>query len=226
MLRRHIGDGAEGGAGGGEEILGEIDAASLGRRAFRERDPGVFGEAEVEKFGVAASGDENVGRLDFAVDDAFRMSGIESISDLNSRVEKQIQFEGAAGDAFAKRLAFQKLHGDEGAAFVFADFVNCADVGMVQGGSGAGFPPKALEGLAIVGESLGEKLQSNMAAEAEVFGFEYFAHAASAEFAKNAIVRDGFAEQDSPDLGCILRGHGDGVNEVELPVRWRWSWNI
>jgi len=41
-----------------------------------------------------------------AMDDAFRMSSIESIGDLNSRVEKQIQLERAAGDAFAKRLTF------------------------------------------------------------------------------------------------------------------------
>ena len=40
------------------------------------------------------------------MDDAFRMSSIESIGDLNSRVEKQIQLERAAGDAFAKRLTF------------------------------------------------------------------------------------------------------------------------
>jgi hypothetical protein len=99
---------------------------------------------------------------------------------LNSRVEKQIQLERASGDAFAKCLAFQKLHGDEGAAFVLADFVNGADVGMVERGGGAGFALKALESLAIVGESLGEKLQSDMAAETEVFGFEYFAHAARA----------------------------------------------
>jgi len=56
-----------------------------------------------------------------------------------------------------------------------------------------------------------------MSAEAEVFGFEYLAHAAGAELSKNTVVRDGFAEQDSPDWGCILRGHGDGVNEVEFP---------
>jgi len=45
---------------------------------------------------------------------------------------------------------------------------------------------------------------------------KYLAHAAGAELSKNAVVRDGFAEQDSPDWGCILRGHGDGVNEVAL----------
>jgi hypothetical protein len=51
-------------------------AASLGRRAFLHRDAGVFGQAEVEKFGVAASGNENIGGLDVAVDDTFRMSSV------------------------------------------------------------------------------------------------------------------------------------------------------
>ena len=63
---------------------------------------------------------------------------------------------------------------------MFADFVNGADVGMVERGSGAGFALEALEGLAIVGESFREKLQCDMTAETEVFGFEYFAHAAGA----------------------------------------------
>ncbi len=97
-----------------------------------------------------------------------------------SRVEKQIQLERASGDAFAKRLTFEELHGDEGAAFVFADFVDGTDVGMVEGGGGAGFALEALKGLAIVSESLGQKLQCDMAAEAEVFSLEYLAHAAGA----------------------------------------------
>ena len=183
------------------------------------RDAGVFSEAEVEKLGVAASRNENIGGLDVTVDDAFRMSSVESVSDLYSRVEKQIQVERAAGDAFAERLAFQKLHGDESAAFVFADVVDGANVGMVEGGGGASFTLETLEGLTVVGESVGKEFQSDMAAEAEVFRFVDLTHAAGAEFAKNAIVRDGFAEQDSPDWGCILRGHGDGVNEVEFLVR-------
>src|SRR5207245_815016 len=78
--------------------------------------------------------------------------------------EKQVQLERTAGNALAERLALEKLHSDEGAMIVLADFIDGADVGMVEGGSGAGFALEALEGLAIVGEGFGKKLQSDVAA--------------------------------------------------------------
>jgi len=99
---------------------------------------------------------------------------------LDGGVQKKIQLERAAGDAFAKRLTFEELHGDESAAFVFTDVVDGADVGMVERGCGAGFALEALEGLAVVGERLGKKFQSDMAAETKVFGFVDLAHTPSA----------------------------------------------
>ncbi len=135
---------------------------------------------------------------------------------MDGGVEKKIQLEGAAGDAFAERLAFQKLHGDEGAMVVLADFVDGANVGMVQRRGAAGFALEALEGLAIVGKSFGKKLQSDVAAQAEVFGFVDFAHAPGSELAENAIVRDGFAKQDAPAAEGILFGREERVNEVAV----------
>jgi len=43
-----------------------------------------IGEPEIQNLGVAAPGDENVGRLDVTVDDAFCVGGVESVGDLNS----------------------------------------------------------------------------------------------------------------------------------------------
>ncbi len=45
---------------------------------------GDFCEAEVENFCVAAFGDEDVGGLDVAVDDAGAMSGVESVGDFDA----------------------------------------------------------------------------------------------------------------------------------------------
>ena len=76
----------------------------------------------------------------------------------------------------------------------FADVVDGADVGMVQSGSGARFAPEALEGLRIAGDIVGQKFQSDEAAQARVFGFVDDAHAAAAELFDDAVVRDGVAD--------------------------------
>jgi hypothetical protein len=57
-----------------------------------------FGETEIENFDVAALGDENVGGLDVAVDDAFGVRGIEGVRDLNGDVEETIEFDRLTGD--------------------------------------------------------------------------------------------------------------------------------
>ena len=64
-------------------------------------------------------------------------------------------------------LALEALHGDEGDVFVFADFVDGADVGMVEGGGGAGFAAEALQSDGILGERFGEKFEGHGAAEFE-----------------------------------------------------------
>ena len=93
-----------------------------------------------------------------------------------------------------QRVAIEKFHGDEGLAVLLVDFVDGADVGMVQSGGGFGFTLEAGEGLRILGDIVGQEFQSDEAAEFEVFGFVDYAHAAAAEFFEDAIVRDGLSE--------------------------------
>src|SRR6059036_3061974 len=69
-----------------------------------------------------------------------------------------------------------------------------ADVGMVEGGRGAGFTLEAFERLAIARKLLGQKLQGDAAAEARVFGLVHHAHAAAPELLEDAIVGDGLAD--------------------------------
>ena len=78
--------------------------------------------------------------------------------------------------------------------FVLADFVDRADVGMVQGRGGAGFAAKALQGLRILGGVVGKKLQGDEAAEQRVFSFVNDSHAAAAQQFHDAVVGDGLAD--------------------------------
>ena len=155
---------------------------------------GDFRQAEVENLGVSALGDENVGGLDVAMDDAFAVRGVERVGDFDGEAEQDIHFERTAGDAMLQGQAVEILHGDEGLAVLFADVVDGADVGMVQRGSGLGFAAKALQRLAVLGDVFGEELQGDEAIEPGVFGFVDDAHAATAQLFDDAVVRDGLAD--------------------------------
>ena len=65
---------------------------------------------------MAAVGDENVGGLDVAMDDAFGVGGIEGIGDFDGDGEEGFDLDRAAGDAVLEGCAFEVLHGDEGLA--------------------------------------------------------------------------------------------------------------
>jgi len=55
-------------------------------------------------------------------------------------------------------LAVEKLHHHEGLAFVLADLVDGADVGVVERRGSARFAPEALQRLRIAGNVLGQEL--------------------------------------------------------------------
>ena len=43
--------------------------------------------------------DKNIGRLDVPVNDAFRVSGVQSIGNLNSQSEQNFRLDGLSADA-------------------------------------------------------------------------------------------------------------------------------
>ena len=92
-----------------------------------------------------------------------------------------------------ERLALEQFHGDERAAFEFADIVNGADVGMIQRRGGAGFAAESLDGLGVLGNVVGKKFEGHVAAEARVLGFVDHAHATAAQFFQDAVMGNGAA---------------------------------
>jgi hypothetical protein len=75
---------------------------------------------------VSTLRDENVGRLDVAVDDPFGVRCIQSVCDLNRQSQRLIQRQRLAGNAVFQRFAVEKLHRNEGLSVVFADFMDGA----------------------------------------------------------------------------------------------------
>jgi len=93
---------------------------------------------------VAFFDDENVGGLDVPVDDAFGVSGVEAFGDFDSEVEEAVEVHGLIVDDVLQGEAIEEFHSDEGAGVGFADVINSADVGVVQGGGSFGFAAEAL----------------------------------------------------------------------------------
>ena len=194
LFGRHISDGADGAAWTGE--LCGVHALSGhclgwgGAAAFKA----YFGEAEVENFGVATVGDENICRLDVSMDDALGVRGIQCVGYIDGDGEKKIEFHRSAGDGVLQRLAFKALHGDEGLAIFLADVVNGANVGMIQRGGGLRFALETREGLRVFGDIFREEFEGDEAVQAGVFRFIDHAHAAPAKFFEDAVMGDSLTD--------------------------------
>ena len=96
---------------------------------------------------MPALGDKNVGGFDVAVHDSFAMRSIQGVSDLDPQIHHLFKWQRLAGDAVLQRLAVEKLHRNEGLAAVFTDFMDGANIGMVQGGSSLCFTVEAAQSL-------------------------------------------------------------------------------
>ena len=141
LLGRHVCDRAERSARAGEMFLRK-GGLSLPRNG---RGAGIkLRETEVENLSVTSASDENVGGLDIAMDDIFEMSGIECIRHVNGEREKRLDLQRTICQRVFQCLAIEILHHDEGAALVIADFIDCANVRMIQCGSRTRFTAEAL----------------------------------------------------------------------------------
>ena len=92
--------------------------------------------------------------------------------------------------------------------FVLADFVDGADVGMVQRRGRAGFAAEALESLRVLGRIVRKKFERDEAAEQRVFRLVNDTHATAAEHFRDAVVRDGLADHGWTIIDECALAHG------------------
>src|SRR5208283_2258710 len=135
-------------------------------------------------------GDKQVGRLDVAVHDALGMSGVQRIGNLNRQAGQDLGLDRLFGDTMLQRHAVQKLHGQEGFSVVLTDFVDSADIRMVQGGGRLRLSLEAGQGLRVLSDIIGQKLQGDKAVQAYVLGLVDDTHAAAAELFEDTVMRD------------------------------------
>ena len=110
---------------------------------------------EVQNLGVPALGDEDVRGLDVTMDDAFGVRSVERIGDLDSDGEQRLQIQRTVCRSVLQGAAVEVLHDDERLAVFFANVVDRADIGMVEGGRGLGLTPETLQSLAVLGHVFG-----------------------------------------------------------------------
>ena len=122
------------------------------------------------------------------------MRRIESIRNFDGEREKHLRLQRPPRDAMLQRQPVQKLHGDERLALMLANFVDGADVGMIQCGGSASFAAETFQSLRIAGKVFGKKLECDKATKLRVFGLVHHAHPAAAELFDDAVVRDGLAD--------------------------------
>jgi hypothetical protein len=126
---------------------------------------------------------EDVLRLDVAVDDVFFVGGVECRANLAGDVDHLGQGQLAdPTQSLVQVLAFEQLHDDKRrAVFVLVEVSDLDDVGMAQRRDGLGLVLKALVDLGIRCRLAVQDLDREDAAGADVPSCIDRAHAAAAE---------------------------------------------
>src|SRR6202022_1778651 len=87
-----------------------------------------------------------------------------------------------------ERLPLQQFHGNEGSPIDLVDFMDRADVRVVQRGCSFRLPLETAEGLRVVGEFVWKELQGDVTTELEVFGLVHHAHPPAADLAEDTVM--------------------------------------
>src|SRR5215470_13914101 len=128
------------------------------------------------------------------MNDASGMSGIESVCDLNAQRQDSLGLHRLTSDAVLQGESVQKLHSDERLPALLVNFVNRADVRMVQCGSRLCLALEAGKSLCVLGNVVRQELEGNEAMQLHVVRLVNHTHPSSAESFNDAIVGDGLVD--------------------------------
>ena len=93
-----------------------------------------------------------------------------------------------------QRHAIEKFHYDEKAAFLTTDFMDRANVGMVEGRSGTRLTTETFQRLRVLCQFIWQEFERYEAPELNILGLEDHAHTAATDLLDDAVVRDGLAD--------------------------------
>ena len=124
------------------------------------------------------------------MNDSFRVCRIQSVGNLDAQIEHRFDLQGLACNLLFQRLAFEHFHHYECSSIDLVNFVDRADVGMVQGRGSASLTAKPLQRLRVVGKFFGKELEGDETVQLDVLGLVDHTHAAAADLAEDAVMRN------------------------------------
>ena len=89
----------------------------------------------------------------------------------------------------------EKLHDDEGLTVLLPDFMDGADVGMVEGRSRLRLPLKPRQRLGIFGHVIRQELQRNKSVQRYILCLVDHTHPPATQPLDDAVVRNGLADE-------------------------------
>ena len=154
----------------------------------------LFRQAEVHHLRMAVRGEHDVRGLQVAVDDVLLVGLVQRFGRFQRDLQGVELAEGPSRQSLPERLPFDVLHDDAAGVAEVEQFMDAADVGMVQRRRQPGFLQQAFAGGEIVAEAAGQDLDGDLAVQERVLREEDFPHPAFAELAGDAVVRQGRAD--------------------------------
>ncbi len=209
LFGRHVGDRADGRTRTRQLFLRQTGCGHSRGTAFGDLSRRFLRQSEIENLGLPALSDKDVSWLDIAMDDAFRMSRIERVGQLDREFEEKVRGQRLSADSTVQGLALEQFHGDKLPAVVLHNFVNRTDVGMVQRRRRPRFAAKTLQRLWVLGSIGGQELKGDEASQRSIFGAVDNAHASLTQLFQHAKMGDHRADGHQIRFSAtrIIMGH-------------------
>ena len=115
------------------------------------------------------------------MDDATFVRGVERLGDLNPNPARVFDRERPAHEPRLERLSVDQLHDDDLVMVQPFEAVNRRDVRMIQRREDLRFPSEPRDAVRLLGETVGEQLEGDVAAESRITRAKHSAHAAFAQ---------------------------------------------
>jgi hypothetical protein len=168
LLGRHVMRGAQG-------------RARPGERDLLRRGADQLGDAEVGDLHTALGIEQDVLRLDVAVQNALFVGVLQRLTDLRHDGQRLSRREPPGPHRLAQVHAIHELHEQVVKAARLSKVVHADDVRVVQSGEHPAFAVETLGEVRIAGQPVGQQLERHEPVEMRRAGFEDKAHAAPAD---------------------------------------------
>ena len=174
-----------------------------------------MGDAKVREDGVAAGGEENIGRFNIAVNHASLVSLVEGAGGLADEFGDFGRRHGLTGgaecvEALFQSLAVYKFHDHVIGIVLVAKIENTDNIGVPECGHGPRLALKAGQECLVIGHKGVQDFDRHVTIQRRLVGFVYLGHAAPAQVLYDLVMAYGFADPciihvNLSLLGCARR---------------------